>query len=106
MRSITFLQPNRLTFGAGCLAEALAYLAALPSRRIHVVHSSSLAATVDRMQQELLAAGCTVTTDRAPAGEPTIAAFSFALARARSVDPACTVGIGGGSALDLAKLLA
>src|SRR5580704_1490576 len=102
MRSITFLQPNRLTVGAGCLEEALAYVAALPSRRIHIVHSSSLAATVDRMQQELLAAGCTVTKDRAPAGEPTIAVFNSALVRARSADPACVVGIGGGSALDLA----
>jgi alcohol dehydrogenase class IV len=106
MRSITFLQPNRLTFGAGCLEEALAYLAALPSRRIHIVHSSSLAATVDSMQQKLLSAGCSVTTDCASAGEPTISAFNSALARARSANPTCIVGIGGGSVLDLAKLLA
>src|ERR1700733_8893535 len=103
MRSITFLQPNRLTFGAGCLSEALTYLATLPASRIHILHSSSLATVADRMQQELLAAGCTVTTDRAPAGEPTIAAFNSALARARAADPTCIVGIGGGSALDLAK---
>ena len=106
MRSITFLQPNRLTFGADCLTEALAYLAALPSRRIHIVHSSSLAPVVDRMQHELHSAGCTTTIDRVPAGEPTIAVFTSALARARTADPTCIVGIGGGSALDLAKLLA
>jgi alcohol dehydrogenase class IV len=58
------------------------------------------------MQQQLLAAGCTITTDRIPAGEPTIAVFDSALARARAADPTCIVGIGGGSALDLAKLLA
>jgi alcohol dehydrogenase class IV len=58
------------------------------------------------MQQELLAAGCTVTTDRVPTGEPTIAVFESTLARARFADPTCIVGIGGGSALDLAKLLA
>lgn len=58
------------------------------------------------MQQDLLVAGCTITTDRAPAGEPTITAFNSALARARATHPTCIVGIGGGSALDLAKLLA
>jgi len=106
MRPITFLQPNRLTFGAGCLAEAVTYLAALPSKRIHIVHSFSLASIAEEMQCNLVTAGCTVTTDRAPAGEPTIAAFNSSLARARATDPNCIVGVGGGSALDLAKLLA
>lgn len=106
MRSITFLQPNRLTFGADCLTEAIAYLAALPSRRIHIVHSSSLTAVVERIQHDLLAAGCTPTTYRVPAGEPTITVFNAALDRARAVAPSCILGIGGGSALDLAKLLA
>lgn len=105
-RAITFLQPNRLTFGAGCVEYALAYLAALPSPRIHIVHSSSVAPVVERMHRDLLTRGCTVTIDRAPAGEPTIATFDSALARARSADATCIVGIGGGSTLDLAKLLA
>lgn len=105
-RTITFLQPNRLTFGAGCLAEALTYLGGLPSRCIHIVHSPSLAAVVDRMKEALIIAGCSLTTNPVPAGEPTIAAFNSALARARAANPGCIVGIGGGSALDLAKLLA
>lgn len=105
-RTLTFLQPNRLTFGAGCLQDALAYLAALPSPRIHIVHSSSLTPVVERIQHDLLGVGCTVSIDHSPAGEPTIAAFDSALARARSATPTCVLGIGGGSALDLAKLLA
>ncbi|HEX5283601.1 MAG TPA: iron-containing alcohol dehydrogenase [Bryocella sp.] len=105
-RTITFLQPNRLTFGTGCLAEALTYIAALPSRRVHIVHSPSLAAVIDRMKEALIIAGCSLTTNPVPAGEPTITVFNSALARARTANAGCIVGIGGGSALDLAKLLA
>ena len=105
-RTVTFLQPNRLTFGSGCLAEALSYLTDLPSRRIQIVHSPSLAAVIDRMKEALIIAGCTVTTNPVPAGEPNIRVFNSTLARSRAANPTCIVGIGGGSALDLAKLLA
>ena len=106
MRAITFLQPQRLTFGSGCIAQAVEYLKAPPERRIHIVCSKSIAATVEKIQRELTAHGCAVSIDRAGVGEPTIAAFEAALGRAREANPQCVLGIGGGSALDLAKLIA
>lgn len=106
MGSITFLQPQRLTFGGGCLAQAIEYLKTLPERRIHIVCSASMAGTATQIQGELSAYDCGVSIDRAGFGEPTIATFEVALQRAREVDPACVLGIGGGSALDLAKLIA
>lgn len=106
MRTITFLQPNRLVFGSGCLSDALDYLKALPQPRVHIVYSASLHSTIDHLQQQLAAAGIPVTTDCASAGEPTISSFRAALDRTRAAEPTCILGIGGGSALDLAKLLA
>ena len=40
-RTITFLQPNRLTFGAGSLADALTYLAARIGNTDHGEHAGS-----------------------------------------------------------------
>ncbi|GGG84439.1 iron-containing alcohol dehydrogenase [Edaphobacter dinghuensis] len=106
MRTITLLQPNRLVFGSGCLTNALDYLSALPQPRIHIVYSASLHSTIDHLKRQLSTTGIPVTSDRASAGEPTLSSFHAALERARATEPTCILGIGGGSALDLAKLLA
>lgn len=106
MCTITFLQPNRLVFGSGCLTDALDYLKTLPQPRIHIVYSASLHVTIEHLQQQLVAASMPVTVDRALAGEPTISSFIAALSRARDAEPSCILGIGGGSALDLSKLIA
>lgn len=106
MRSILFLQPERLVFGSGCIEQAIEYLKALPERRIHIVHSASMTPTVQNIRRELLSSACVVSVDCAGGGEPTIAVFEAALQRAREANPACVLGIGGGSALDLAKLIA
>lgn len=106
MRPITFLQPQQLTFGCGCIVQAIDYLKLLPERRIHIVCSESMTAIVEETREKLLSTGCVVTVDYAGRGEPTIAAFAAALRKAREANPACVFGIGGGSTLDLAKLIA
>ncbi len=84
MRRITFLQPNRLTFGTGALRDALDHLKALPYGRVHVVSSPILQALVDEIVGELSDAGKTVSTDATVTAEPTLAMFHDAVTKART----------------------
>ena len=105
-RTLTFLQPQRLTFGSGCLSDAIEYLRNAGFARIHIVSSPSQAAVCERLHLALVSEGCTISLDASTPAEPTIAAFDAALARAQQANADCVVGLGGGSPLDVAKLVA
>lgn len=106
MRPITFLQPRRLTFGNGCIRDCIAYTTSLEEPRVHIVSSPSMTGRVAALQATLDSSGCSVSTDLSIRVEPTIKIFEEALDRARAVMPTCIVGIGGGSPIDVAKLIA
>ncbi|MEF8833482.1 MAG: iron-containing alcohol dehydrogenase [Halofilum sp. (in: g-proteobacteria)] len=63
------------------------------------------AGLADRVE-ETLADGPPVTRFVAPGSEPTVATVDQAAARARALDRPVIVGLGGGTALDIAKLVA
>jgi alcohol dehydrogenase class IV len=106
MRTLTFYQPQRLVFGCGCLAQCIAYLKESGHARLRILTSSPLAATASRIQSELAQAGASVSIDADLPSEPTIADFEAVTARAREAGANCILGLGGGSVLDLAKLVA
>jgi alcohol dehydrogenase class IV len=106
MRTITFQQPNRLTFGSGCLRECINYLVALQLPSVHIISSPSMKALVGEIAAQLTSAGCIISVDTTIAAEPTIAIFEAATAKARDAKAACIFSIGGGSVLDIAKLVA
>lgn len=74
--------------------------------RVHIVSSPSLRKTVSAIANKLSSAGCTVSVDTTVVSEPTIAMFEAATAKARGAEATCILGIGGGSVLDVAKLVA
>lgn len=106
MRTISFLQPKRLVFGSGCLQDCIDYLALQPQQRIHIVASNSFRKKIDELRSALEGRRCTVSLDFSIDREPTLAIFKTALEKARTAKANCFVGIGGGSVLDTAKLLA
>jgi len=106
MRTITFLQPERIVFGSGCLVDSVEYVASQSLRRVHIVSSKSLRQIVEELSGKLKEKGCLVSFDFSIDREPTITMFERSLEKARSTGADCFIGIGGGSVLDVAKLLA
>lgn len=106
MRPITLLQPQRLVFGRGCSGDCAPYLRRLGLRRVWLVTAPptlSLAKTVaDSIRDQGLQVEIYDRIDR----EPTLGMFQTALAAAKSAAPDAIVGLGGGSPLDVAKLIA
>jgi alcohol dehydrogenase class IV len=99
-RPILIHQPKRFHFGSGTAAEVGAWARAEGFRRILVVSDAFNGARVDR----LALPGKPSVFDRVKP-EPDTPNLALALAAARDADPELVVGFGGGSAMDLAKLV-
>ena len=74
--------------------------------RVFVVTAPPLLKIAEPLFQALRQAGIEATVWSAVQQEPTITDFESTLAAARSAGALATVGLGGGSAMDLAKLVA
>jgi alcohol dehydrogenase len=94
-RTIVLQQPPKVSVGAGCIADCAADLA---GRRVFVVTGRFGTTFATRL-------GNVTIYDRINA-EPTTAMFADCLTTARDARPDVVVGLGGGSPLDVAKLVA
>ncbi|NLE31513.1 MAG: iron-containing alcohol dehydrogenase [Bacteroidales bacterium] len=107
MKPITLLQPGRVVFGAHqwkLLSDDPLFRGVA---RVLFVVAEPLVALLDEPVHRLRAAGAAVqvlTYDQP--GEPTVAYFELLLTEAAAFNPDVVVGVGGGSVLDVAKLLA
>ena len=106
LRRVTLRQPAKLVFGCGCLADCANDLAAANYRNILVVTSPPVATLADPLVSALRARSASVLVLDDIAAEPTVEVFERLAERARSARPDAVVGLGGGSALDAAKLVA
>lgn len=98
-RSITLLQPARLEIGAGAIARLGQWAAGF--KRIFVVAMPPTIGFVDRVG---LKGDVATFTDIPP--EPDLPAVAAVLAAARDFRPDLVIGLGGGSVMDVAKLVA
>lgn len=106
MNAVILQQPKRVFFGPGVASRSVEEFAQAGRQRILVVSSPTAA----RMNEALIgawrSAGAEVAVDDTVNREPDIARFEAVLAVARAFAPDAVVGLGGGSPLDVAKLVA
>ena len=101
------LNPGRVHAGAGSLNQLAELAAYFKAQHVLIVTTKSVARLVAPVRQSLAAAGLAVTLLDSIPPEPEVAdvlAIEAAARAAGRVD--LVVGIGGGSALDVAKILA
>lgn len=96
---ITLHQPRRLAVGAGTIGEVGTWASGATS--VLVIATPITAGFIDRLKL----AGRVTVFDAIP-GEPDITTLEAAIEAARQNRPDLIVGLGGGSVLDVAKLVA
>jgi alcohol dehydrogenase class IV len=102
VNTISLLQVPRLTIGSGCRVECRQFLL---DRGIH--RAFLIAPPFAKESAAALLKGIPFSEiDNSIENEPTVSGFNWILAKAREFKPDAIVGFGGGSALDVAKLVA
>ncbi len=99
-RPLRLFQPHRFEYGAGSAATVGEWVAAMGYQRILVLTQKVVAPMLDR-----LALPGHVTVFDAVEPEPDTVNLDAALAAARQANPDLVIGFGGGSVMDIAKLV-
>ena len=106
MRTVTFLHPGKLVFGPEAYTTMKQDIMASGDKRLFVMSIEPLAGQMSELRDELSAEGIRCEFDFSIVDEPTFAEFEVLLDRLRSYEADCVIGVGGGSVMDVAKLLA
>ena len=106
MNPITLRQPATLVFGNGCAPQCADFLAQNGVRRVLLVSSTPVLPRLDEVRQALKKCDLAVVLASPVDREPTEELFERILLMAQGEKIDSVLGIGGGSAIDVAKLVA
>ena len=106
MKAITLLQPQKIVFGTGCIQNLVDDYIKLGFRHLFVVTAPPIMPLIEDALEQLKKAGISWAVYSNIKAEPTVSDFKEVLDMARSFEADSVVGIGGGSVLDVTKLVA
>ena len=106
MNIVTLQQPGRIVFGNGCAPQAAEFLAQRGAKRVLLVTSKSVRPQIAALVAALKNSGLEVVESGFIPPEPTLKFFETALASARQANVGAVLAVGGGSVIDVAKLIA
>lgn len=106
MKCITLINPGKLVFGENSFEQFLQDYEASGLKRLFIVSIPQLISRLEVQLEQLRIKGITIKIDDSITGEPSFNDFERLLANARSFEADSVAGIGGGSVLDVAKLIA
>ncbi len=106
MKAITLLQPQKIVFGTGCIQTFVEDYKTMGYQRLFVLTAPPIRPLIDDALAALTAAGTVIEVFQDIVAEPTVNDFKKILDVARTFQADSVIGIGGGSVLDVTKLIA
>ena len=106
MKQITLLQPQKIVFGTGCIQTFVDDYLKMGLQRLFVLTAPPIRPLIEETLTALGNAGISVEVFQDIVAEPTVNDFKKMLEIAHQFKADSVVGIGGGSVLDVTKLVA
>lgn len=106
MKSITLLQPQKIVFGSGCTSQLVDDYKHTGLSRLFIITAPPLISLVEPIMKSVRGNGTAIDLFSDIVAEPTVDDLRNILDKARAFGADSVIGIGGGSVLDITKLVA
>ncbi len=106
MKAITLLQPQKIVFGTGCTEQFCEDYLKMGFKRLFILTAPPIVPLIQPMVDRLQGEGVNIEVFDHILAEPTVNDFKQILGVARAFQADSVIGVGGGSVLDICKLVA